>query len=1043
MTRFAVLLLVTLAGMFFGQIPNACAALRIPESAHNLLVDAKIQGNLESFDKGLRGKADHMIYDLQQRSFFQASAHHEYGVGFGRDLGVVTEDKPAWWMAEWPQDVEANLIVLSGVYGNQAQPNTGWKIELRRNGRWTTHARGVGGWYDRGQYVWGGLGTEPLTFDALRVSVFSKDKQTSIKSIHFRGEVGVSWVIANCAPIDARVVWPTQSVRMGVPASFAALPVLGDISSWQWQFGDGTTGAGSELSHIFSKPGNYEVRLAFSDGQHSGQLTETVVVDPPVGAWIQPLDSAVMVGQSVMFSGNGSVGEIKTYAWDWGDGQIGKGRQAEHRFAKAGIYRVVLTVSDGSYSDECSALMRVHTHETLGTPQVLLDTDQKNEQDDQHYLGYGLFSDLDILGVNSVHHGGGQEPVNYAEILKVIDLALQSGLDRQRKPLIFRGANARLSVPTSGIWSDTTAIRTAASEAILAVARAATPENPVWVVPVGPGTNVASAILQARAQGLDLRRRIRIMWLGGSNNEITNEFNGNNDPWSMYVVCQSGIETWIMPAPVGARVRIDKRSEAEYYADNPLGRYLLKIVPAHNKPLFDPACLSAIISMQLKLGWVKESEPVLVSGPERGYAWTKIARASRVRLIRQIDQQAMKEDIFNTMKGKKRILTHAIPTGVTFHKDTLKRLDGRGDNWRPVWAADDSQITPMCDGSWLGIKQYHNHLYRIVGGPDKFLREDIPNYPDFSPKLGSWFGYGVVSVDGILYSVVSKTPGPSWSGPFRGIKLLKSRDNGETWCRVDRHGHERKLGPLDSARNEVNPEEMFFLEEFGLPHQTQMAYPFSFVDFVKCGKDNAAARDDYLYIYSPEGAYAHSLCLARVPKDKLGIRDAWEYFVRYQGSQATWTSDIKQRGYAHVFPEKSQDGNHFGWYSWIPSVVWNQGLGVYIMVNGGTYGGRTMSSADKDYYDRWMHTRSGSLGFWYSRNPYGPWQQFSYTDYWTVDDSQNRTYQPSLSPKWISQDGKDMVLIWSDAMKDEQGRSHTVNYRWNQMRISIQTGDTP
>jgi hypothetical protein len=381
-----------------------------------------------------------------------------------------------------------------------------------------------------------------------------------------------------------------------------------------------------------------------------------------------------------------------------------------------------------------------------------------------------------------------------------------------------------------------------------------------------------------------------------------------------------------------------------------------------------------------------------------------------------------------------------VPSGVIFHKDTLFRLDGRGDNWRPVWAADDSQIVPMCDGSWLGIKGYHNHLYRITGGPDKFLREDIPNYPDFSGGPGSWFGYGVVSVDGILYSAVSKTPGDSWSGPFRGIKLLKSQDNGDTWYRVDRQGNERKLGPQDSARNEVNPKEMFFLEEFGLPHQRQEAYPFSFVDFVKSGKDNSSAKDDYLYIYSPEGAHAHKLLLARVPKDKLGLRSAWEYFVKYEDSQAIWTSDIMQRGYAHLFPGKSQDGNHFGWYSWVPSVVWNQGLGLYIMVNGGTYGGSGMTSSDKDYYDRWMHTRTGSLGFWYSRQPYGPWQQFYYTDYWTVDDPKNRTYQPSLSPKWISKDGKDMVLIWSDAMKNEAGRSHTVNYRWNQMRISIQTG---
>jgi hypothetical protein len=216
-----------------------------------------------------------------------------------------------------------------------------------------------------------------------------------------------------------------------------------------------------------------------------------------------------------------------------------------------------------------------------------------------------------------------------------------------------------LTVPGSGVWSDTVAIRSAASEAILAAVRGAAPENPVWVVPVGPGTNVASAILQARAQGLELNGRVRVMWLGGSNHEITKEFNGNNDPWSMYVVCQSGIETWIMPAPVGARVRIDKRTEADYYADNPLGRYLLKIVPAHNKPLFDPACLSAIISMRLGLGWVIETEPVVVGGPGAAYRWTKTERATRVRVIRQIDQQAMKEDIFNTMKGRKQGLIGA------------------------------------------------------------------------------------------------------------------------------------------------------------------------------------------------------------------------------------------------------------------------------------------------------------------------------------------------------------------------------------------------
>jgi len=390
--------------------------------------------------------------------------------------------------------------------------------------------------------------------------------------------------------------------------------------------------------------------------------------------------------------------------------------------------------------------------------------------------------------------------------------------------------------------------------------------------------------------------------------------------------------------------------------------------------------------------------------------------------------------------AERRVGHPSVPTGVTFHKDTLYRSDARGDNWCITWAADDSQITSMCDGNWLqGEHSYHNHLYRVVGGPDNFSREDIPNYPQFVSRTGSWFGYGIVSVDGILYSVVSKTPANSWSGPFRGIKLLKSKDNGNTWFRVDRQGRERKISPWDDARNEVNANEMFFLEEFGLAHQDQQAYPFSFADFVKDGRDNSIAKDDYLYLYSPEGAHAHKLLLARIPKNKVGVRTAWEYFVKFKNTRPLWTSNIAERGCVHVFPEKSRKGDHFGWYSWLPSVVWNKGLGLYIMVNGGTYAGRNMTSSDKDYYDAWMHTCTGSLGFWYSEYPYGPWVKFYYTDYWTADDPKNLTYQPKLSPKWISDDGKGMVLIWSDAMKNEEGRSHTVNYKWNHMKITIET----
>ena len=565
------------------MISGGLAADRLPRlvpGVENLLIRAKISGNLESFGKGLRGAVDHMIYDLQRAEFVKPSQYNEYGVGFEQDLGVVPEDKAAWWMAEWNEPVRANLIVFSGVYPNQPQPDTAWKIEVRQAGNWKTHAAGVGGWYDRGRYVWGGVDTEPVALDAIRVAVFSKDDATPLKSIHFRGEAGRSWVVAKVTADD-------------------------------------------------------------------------VIMPAPFQARITPLIAPVMVGQPVTFDGRGSTIAEADFAWDFGDGSQATGKQAEHVFREAGIRKVTLTISSGKHKHVGMAIVRVHTPETLHVPQVHLDTDQKNEQDDQHYFGYALFSELDILGVNSVHHGGGQEAVNYGEILHVLDLAKQSGLPKDREPFIFRGADVRLTPSASGKCYDTEPEASEASEAILASARGASPANPVWVVPVGPGTNVASAILQARAEGLDLKDRLRVIWLGGSNDSIVREFNGNNDPWSMYVVAHSGVETWIVPAPVGARVAIDKRTEGHLYADHPLGQYLKQIVPAKHKPLFDASTLSAIISLRLDLGWIKEVENITVAGPDGQYAWTRSEDPRAVRVIREIDQQAMQRDLFDTMKGKR------------------------------------------------------------------------------------------------------------------------------------------------------------------------------------------------------------------------------------------------------------------------------------------------------------------------------------------------------------------------------------------------------
>lgn len=657
--------------------------LRIPASTHNLLLDAKVSGNLESFGKGFRGGAADLIYDVANQRFvvpfepgheYGASQGHEYGVERHRDLGVVPEAKPAFWIAEWPEPVSANFMVFRGSRNHHwlGQPNTAWKIELRRQGQWTTHARGIGGWYNRGIYVWGGANQVPVEFDGLRVSLFSKDDQTRLRNIHFHGEERIAWLVARLAPLDARITRPAAPIRSGQPMPWSAEPLEGQIRTWRWSFGEGATAEGRTVTHTFEEPGDYAVNLTVSDGQHTVTVRESVRVIAPLQVDIKPLTSQVMAAQPFHLTARTVFGKPTQFTWDMGDGHTSTGARVGHTYAQPGLYQVWLTATDGSHTHRCLALVRAHTEATRHLPQVVLDTDAKNEQDDQYYVAYGLFSELDLLGINSVHHGGGQEPINYAEIQRIIELSRKSGLPKHRVPPVFRGADRRLIVPASGDWRDTEPCPTPASEAILAAARGAAPDHPVWVVPVGPGTNPASAILQARRDGLELKDRIRIMWLGGRDGDFQSDFNGSNDPWSVYIVAQSGLETWMIPEPVGGRVGVDKRTESHLYPEHALGRYLLDIVPKHRKSLYDPSCLSAIISERLGLGWVKETEWVTVNreGPAEGYRWTKSASPTSMRVIRQIDHQAMQRDIFNTLDGRPtRLLGVARSTQTTQKPD--------------------------------------------------------------------------------------------------------------------------------------------------------------------------------------------------------------------------------------------------------------------------------------------------------------------------------------------------------------------------------------
>jgi PKD repeat protein len=128
----------------------------------------------------------------------------------------------------------------------------------------------------------------------------------------------------------------------------------GTIASYQWDFGDGTTGTGVSIEHEFSD-GTFTVTLTVTDNdQASASATVSVTIDAVPNTLPEAIiDASATNGTApliIAFSGSDSSdsdGTIVSYEWDFGDGSSGTGDTVEHEFG-AGTFVVTLTVTDDS-----------------------------------------------------------------------------------------------------------------------------------------------------------------------------------------------------------------------------------------------------------------------------------------------------------------------------------------------------------------------------------------------------------------------------------------------------------------------------------------------------------------------------------------------------------------------------------------------------------------------------------------------------------------------------------------------------------------------
>ena len=144
----------------------------------------------------------------------------------------------------------------------------------------------------------------------------------------------------------------------------------GNITSYFWEFGDGTNDTGVVVEHAYADDGNYTVTLTVTDDDGAtgtATATKTVQNRPPVAIFTESAETAY-VGEAITFNASDSYdldGTITSYFWDFGDGTNTTGVIVNHAYdiiqhnyiiyIYNGTFTVTLTVTDDDGTSNSSS----------------------------------------------------------------------------------------------------------------------------------------------------------------------------------------------------------------------------------------------------------------------------------------------------------------------------------------------------------------------------------------------------------------------------------------------------------------------------------------------------------------------------------------------------------------------------------------------------------------------------------------------------------------------------------------------------------------
>lgn len=277
---------------------------------------------------------------------------------------------------------------------------------------------------------------------------------------------------------------------------------------------------------------------------------------------------------------------------------------------------------------------------------VIVDTDAKNEADDQFAIVHALLSPtLDVRGLIPAHFGHHRGDRSMAESREEIDLLLRL-MGLTGKVTVADGA-------AEAIADDATPRDSPGARLIIEESKRASPDDQLYVAFLGPLTDMASAILLDPAI---VDRDVVVIWIGGVGYGGVEtypgvEFNLGNDIAAANVVFDSQITVWQVPSNVYSQVSVGYAElEERIGGTSDLADYLIRQLvewnathhpePIESRSLGDSPAISLML-------YPRGGQFRVVPAPRFGREGHHLPGSGNpIRVVEAVDVRFLLEDMF-------------------------------------------------------------------------------------------------------------------------------------------------------------------------------------------------------------------------------------------------------------------------------------------------------------------------------------------------------------------------------------------------------------